>query len=61
MNIQELALQLQREYMKEYRKNNREKIREYRNQWARENPDKIKDYKTKCWEKKAAALIENHQ
>ena len=32
-----------KEYMKEYRKNNREKIKEYYKQWRKDNPDKVKE------------------
>lgn len=33
-----------KEYMKEYRKNNIEKIKEYKYKWEKDNPEKVKKY-----------------
>lgn len=41
-----------REYMAEYRKNNREKLNAQRRAWAKDNPDKVKEYQERYWQKK---------
>ena len=43
----------QAEYMKEYRRQNKERLAEYRKAWAKRNPDKIRNYREKAWEKRA--------
>lgn len=43
----------QAEYMKEYRRQNKERLAEYRKAWAKRNPDKIRSYREKAWERKA--------
>lgn len=67
--MDEAARQAQRQYLKEYREANKEKIaaakREYYQKnkqkenariakWKRENPDKVKQYTETYWQKKAA-------
>lgn len=51
------ALQLKREYArqynKKYRANNREKIKQYSRKWRSENKDKVRLYNIRYWEKKA--------
>lgn len=44
------------EYMKEYRKKNREQINLYQRMWRNRNPDKVKNYNQSYWERKAIRL-----
>lgn len=52
--MQTNAKEAQREYMREYRERNREKLREYQKDWQRKNPDKTRRYREKYWERRAA-------
>lgn len=49
-----LAAAYHREYMKQYRKENAEKLRQKQNEWRKNNPDKVREYRKRYWEKKAA-------
>ena len=51
----------QREYMRDYRAKNRERIRETNKAWREAHPDKMREYKERYWEKKAAELAKNQQ
>lgn len=42
-----------REYMREYRKKNREQIRENQRQWRERNPEKVAAYQERYWTKRA--------
>lgn len=44
------------EYMRQWRKNNRDRINEYKRKWARENPERVRSYTDKHWAKKAQAM-----
>lgn len=46
------------EYMKRYRKENRERINELKREWNKNNPDKVKEYQERYWERKAQERIE---
>lgn len=41
-----------KEYLKEYRKKNREKINRYQTEWRQKNKDKVISYQNKYWNKK---------
>lgn len=43
----------QRNYNRDYYKNNRENIRGKQQQWRKENPEKVKEYNRRLWTKKA--------
>ena len=42
-----------REYLREYRSRNRERLREYKRNWNRAHPDAVKRYQREYWERKA--------
>lgn len=46
------------EYMREYRKQNRERIREYSKRWNAEHPSAQKEYQRRYWERRAKAAQE---
>lgn len=48
----EAARKAKNEYMKNWRKNNRDKCNNYLKTWRGKNPDKIKEYNNKYWENK---------
>lgn len=50
------AKKAKNEYMRQWRRNNRDRINEYKCKWARENPERIKSYADKYWAKKAQAM-----
>lgn len=50
------AIEIKREYARQYRAKNREKLNEYSRNWRKENPDKVKGYHEAYWEKKAGNL-----
>lgn len=54
--MNDLAEKLQREYYREYRQKNRERINAYNRQWRKENPEKTKEYQERYWKKKAEQL-----
>lgn len=56
MAMSEEAKEAQRQYMKEYRKKNRERIRKKQADWARKNPDKVRAMNKRYWEKKAKEM-----
>lgn len=43
----------QREYMNNYRRNNRDYINSYQNEWRLKNPEKTAKYNAEYWERKA--------
>ena len=54
--MEELTLQAQearRDYKRQYRLNNREKINRQQRTWRANNPDRVKQYQKKYWEKTA--------
>lgn len=51
-----LAAAYHREYMKQYRKENAEKLRQKQNEWRKNNPDRVREYRKRYWEKKLAEL-----
>ena len=56
MDKQEQIKQLKREYYKNYRLNNRDKINERQKEWRKNNKDKIKRYNETFWIKKAKLM-----
>lgn len=47
------ARELQREYMREWRKAHREHTRAYCKQWRQKNRERCKEYQRRYWEKRA--------
>lgn len=58
MDNQEQIKQLKRDYYKQYRADNKDKINAYQRQYRADNKDKVKQYNKKYWLKKAN-LIQN--
>ncbi len=61
--IQELAREKQREYLREWRRNNPDKVREYNQryrEWRKKNPDKVKEYNQRYWRKKALEMLKEN-
>lgn len=52
-DISEQAAKLRREYQRNYRKNNAEKIRQYQSDYRKNHPEKVKQYVRDYWERKA--------
>ena len=55
----EAAMQARREYIREWKKKNREHLQEYQRKWRKQNPEKVKQYADTYWAKKAVNLKEN--
>ena len=53
--MNEEARAARREYMKEYRENNRERINAYQRAWNHAHPEKVAAYNAGYWTRKAAA------
>jgi hypothetical protein len=51
--MSDAAKEKQREYNREYRKKNREKLNAYMREWKKKNPDKVLEHKINHWERKA--------
>lgn len=51
----------QREYMREYRAKNKERINKNARAWRKAHPEKTREYEKRYWEKKAAELANNEQ
>lgn len=50
-DMSEEAKQAQREYVKQWRKRNRERVNAYQRDWNRRNPEKRKQYNAAYWER----------
>ena len=55
----EEAKKAQAEYMKRYRRENRERLNKYRREWGKKHPEKQKEYSANYWNKKAQEGAEN--
>lgn len=51
--------EIKREYYKQYRENNKDKINEYQRQYRQKNKDKVKQYNKNYWLKKAKLMQNN--
>lgn len=47
------AQETRREYKRQYRIRNREKVNLQQRMWRKKNPDKVKEYQAQYWERKA--------
>lgn len=47
------AQEVRRNYKRQYRIRNREKINSQQRMWRKRNPDKVKEYQAQYWERKA--------
>ena len=54
--MNERAIQLRREYNRQYREANKERINKKQNEWRRKNKDKVKQYNYNYWTKKAEQM-----
>lgn len=55
MGMTAAAREARRAYMREYRKENRERINARQREWRAKNHGKVKEYQMKYWEKKSAS------
>lgn len=53
MNMTPEAQKARRNYKRQYRNRNRDKINAQQREWRANNPDKVRQYNEKYWEKKA--------
>lgn len=53
------ATEARRQYMKQYRQKNRERIAAYKKQWQRDNPEKVKAQQARYWARRGAAAPAN--
>lgn len=51
--IKKQATELKRQYYKEYRAKNKERINKKYKEWRENNKDKVKEYNRNYWNKKA--------
>ena len=51
--MNEQAIEKRREYHREYRRKNRDRLNAYQSAWRRNNPDKVQTYLENHWTKKA--------
>ncbi len=51
--LERLAAEERRRYMRDWREKNREHLREYNRRWKSENKEKLAESKQKYWEHKA--------
>ena len=56
IDIQEQLKQTQREYNRQYRLNNKDKLNQYQREYRQKNKDKVKQYNKTYWLKKAKLL-----
>ncbi len=47
------ALDLKKQYMKQWREKHKKQINDYQRRWRNENQDKVKTYNAEYWERKA--------
>ena len=55
MEISDNAIEVRRQYKREWRSNNLDHVRSYAREWRKNNPDKVAIHKARYWEKKAKA------
>lgn len=53
MGMTQEAAEARRNYQREYRRKNRDKINNQRKNWRAENQDKVQQYNREYWERKA--------
>lgn len=54
--LEKLTLQAQearRDYKRQYRARNREKVNRQQREWRAKNPERVKEYQKRYWEKRA--------
>lgn len=56
MEMSKEAKAVQREYMKKWKEENRDKTNAYHRAWREANKDKVNEYNKRYWEKKAKSL-----
>lgn len=61
MNLSEKAVEARREYQRQYRKRNSEKILARQRKWRKENPEKAREYISRYWERKAQEAEEKEE
>jgi hypothetical protein len=50
--MSEAAKEKRKEYIRQWKKENRDKVNASNRKWRQENPDKIKKYQENYWERK---------
>ncbi len=55
MGMTQEAVEARRDYKRQYRNENRDKINAQQREWRANNPDKVKQYNARYWEKKCRA------
>lgn len=61
MILEEKKKELQREYLRSWRKKNREKVNAYAREWRRKNPDRDKEIRDRYWENKVREAEEQER
>lgn len=56
LKLSQSAREAQREYMRNWRANNKDHLNAYMKQWREDNPEKVKQYQRNFWEKKGEGL-----
>lgn len=59
MLLTENAKTTKNEYMREYRKENAEKLKKYQREYRKAHPQKVTKWNNKYWNKKAAQKIDS--
>lgn len=64
MTVEEKAVELRRQYKREWYAKNKEKVREYHRMWREKHPEyleRYREYNKRYWEKKALAVMQQEQ
>lgn len=56
--LEEMAREQQREYMRRWRRENKDKVNAYMRKYRKENPEKIAEINKRYWKKKALEEME---
>lgn len=52
------AQELRREYARQWRQKNRDKVKAYNEAWRKKHPEKAREYQARYWERRANADLE---
>ena len=59
MNLTDEAIKARRNYSRQWREKNRDRIRAYSAAWREKNRDRLKEYNNAYWERKAEQEANN--